>query len=80
LIEALLGLGVEHRRVFGPLGNCAWSELAVQGERWRLLRHNSSAPQPPAEAAGPARVAASLEAGATPEEAPALVQDADAVA
>jgi probable phosphoglycerate mutase len=79
LIEALLGLGPEHRRVFGPLGNCAWSELAVQGDRWRLLRHNSSAPQPPAEPTGPARATAPLEAGATPEEAPAPTQDADAV-
>jgi glucosyl-3-phosphoglycerate phosphatase len=79
LIEALLGLGPEHRRVVGPLGNCAWSELAVQGDRWRLLRHNSSAPQPPAESTGPARTAAPLEAGATPEEAPAPAQDADAV-
>ena len=79
LIEALLGLGPEHRRVFGPLGNCAWSELAVQGDRWRLLRHNHSAPQPPAEPTGPARATAPLEAGATPEEAPAPTQDADAV-
>ena len=31
LIERLLGLGPDHRRVFGPLANCAWSELAVQG-------------------------------------------------
>ena len=30
-VERLLGLGPEHRRVFGPLGNCAWSELAVAG-------------------------------------------------
>ncbi|MGY1631215.1 histidine phosphatase family protein [Geodermatophilus sp. SYSU D01186] len=79
LIEALLGLGPEHRRVVGPLGNCAWSELAVHGDRWRLLRHNSSAPQPPAGSAGPARASAPLEAGATPEEAPAPVQDANAV-
>ncbi|MGY1637542.1 histidine phosphatase family protein [Geodermatophilus sp. SYSU D00742] len=79
LIEALLGLGPEHRRVFGPLGNCAWSELAVQGDRWRLLRHNSSAPQPPAESSRPARSAAPLEAGATTEEAPAPTQDADAL-
>src|SRR5439155_269517 len=27
LVEALLGLGPEHRRMFGPLANCAWSEL-----------------------------------------------------
>lgn len=43
LIEALLGLGPEHRRVFGPLGNCHWTELAHQGSRWRVLRHNASA-------------------------------------
>ena len=40
LLEGLLGLGPEHRRAFGPLGNCAWSELVVHGNRWRLLRHN----------------------------------------
>lgn len=43
LLELLLELGPEHRRVFGPLGNCAWSELARQSGRWRLVRHNSSA-------------------------------------
>jgi glucosyl-3-phosphoglycerate phosphatase len=43
LLERLLGLGSEHRRAFGPLDNCAWSELAEQGGRWRLLRHNVSA-------------------------------------
>ncbi len=43
LIEALLGLGPEHRRIFGPLGNCHWTELAHQGTRWRVLRHNASA-------------------------------------
>jgi probable phosphoglycerate mutase len=43
LLERLLGLGPEHRRAFGPLANCAWSELAAQGGRWRLLRHNISA-------------------------------------
>jgi broad specificity phosphatase PhoE len=42
LMERLLGIGPDHRRVFGPLGNCAWSELAFQGDRWRLIRHNSS--------------------------------------
>ena len=30
LIERLLGLGSDHRRVFGPLGNCAWSELSCR--------------------------------------------------
>jgi probable phosphoglycerate mutase len=45
LIEALLGLDADHRRLFGPLGNCAWSELSQQSGRWRLLRHNQSLPQ-----------------------------------
>jgi broad specificity phosphatase PhoE len=44
LVEALLGLGPEHRRVFGPLGNCHWSELSFQPSGWRLMRHNLAAP------------------------------------
>ena len=40
LLERLLGLGPDHRRVLGGLENCAWSEVAEQGGRWRLLRHN----------------------------------------
>jgi len=44
LVEALLGLGPEHRRVFGPLGNCHWSELSFQASGWRLMKHNLSAP------------------------------------
>jgi probable phosphoglycerate mutase len=47
LVEALLRLGPEHRRLFGPLGNCAWSELSRQGDRWRLIRHNTAPPQLP---------------------------------
>jgi broad specificity phosphatase PhoE len=47
LIEALLGLGPEHRRVFGPLGNCHWSELSFQTSGWRLMRHNQAAPTGP---------------------------------
>jgi glucosyl-3-phosphoglycerate phosphatase len=43
LLERLLDLGPEHRRVFGPLANCSWSEVAAQAGRWRLLRHNISA-------------------------------------
>ena len=54
LIEALLGLGPEHRRLVGPLANCAWSELSMQGDRWRLLRHNVSGPRPPEDGTGPA--------------------------
>jgi glucosyl-3-phosphoglycerate phosphatase len=46
LMEVLLGLGVDQRRIFGPLGNCAWSELTVQGSRWRLMRHNVAVPRP----------------------------------
>ena len=42
LMERLLGLGPQHRRVFGSLGNCAWTELAHQGDHWRVMRHNSS--------------------------------------
>ncbi|KGH45896.1 MULTISPECIES: histidine phosphatase family protein [Modestobacter] len=45
LIEALLGLGAEHKRVFGPLGNCHWSELSFQASGWRLMRHNLSTPE-----------------------------------
>ena len=53
LIEALLGLDPAHRRVVGPLANCAWSVLGTQAGRWRLLRHNVTAPAeegPPAQA------------------------------
>jgi broad specificity phosphatase PhoE len=46
LVEVLLDLGVDHRRVFGPLGNCHWSELTFQSTRWRLMRHNVSVPRP----------------------------------
>jgi glucosyl-3-phosphoglycerate phosphatase len=42
LVERLLGIGPDHRRFLGPLGNCAWSELSLSGDRWRLIRHNSS--------------------------------------
>ncbi|RFU20041.1 histidine phosphatase family protein [Geodermatophilus marinus] len=80
LMEALLGLGPEHRRLFGPLANCAWSELAFQGRRWRLLRHNTAAPRLPDPASGGAPGLGPLRAGASPEEGAAgAVQDADAV-
>jgi probable phosphoglycerate mutase len=62
LVEALLALGPEHRRLVGPLANCAWSELARQGTRWRLLRHNVTAPRP-AEAERGAPSAAGGEEG-----------------
>lgn len=47
LMERLLGIDPDHRRVVGPLGNCAWSELTHQGGHWRLIRHNSSVPPVP---------------------------------
>ena len=53
LVEALLGLGPEHRRVFGPLGNCHWSELSFQASGWRLMRHNLSVPAPGRQEGGP---------------------------
>jgi probable phosphoglycerate mutase len=78
LIERLLDLGPEHRRVFAPLGNCAWSELTVQGSRWRVLRHNSSVlRQPDGHVEGVGRapaVAATPDGGAPPPP-----EDADAV-
>lgn len=80
LIEALLELGPQHRRVFGPLGNCGWSELVRQGERWRLVRHNCAvAVVPGAEGDGLAG-RRGLDRGATPEGAAPPPEDADAVA
>jgi glucosyl-3-phosphoglycerate phosphatase len=83
LMEALLGLGPEHRRVFGPLANCAWSELAFQSTRWRLLRHNAVVPRsgdgPDGDGAAAVAGARPRRAGASPEEGPPPLQDADAV-
>ena len=82
LMERLLGLGPDHRRILGPLANCAWSELTVQAGHWRLIRHNSGVPQP-TEGQGPAvppAAAGRPDAGASPEEgASADIGDADAV-
>jgi glucosyl-3-phosphoglycerate phosphatase len=91
LVEALLGLGPEHKRVFGPLGNCHWSELSFQASGWRLMRHNLSVPaagqlegtRRPTGDRGPfpgpsaSDVPDAPRSGATPEEAPP-VEDADA--
>jgi broad specificity phosphatase PhoE len=80
LVERLLGIGSDNRRVFGALGNCAWSELSLQGERWRLIRHNSSALQLPADGAGGAlRAVPSLgdDAASSDDSTPAT--DAEAV-
>jgi probable phosphoglycerate mutase len=78
LLEALLGLGPDHRRVFGALANCAWSELHRQDPGWRVIRHNSVVPAP-VEGRRPGPVpapAAGVPAG-TPS--PAGSSDADAV-
>jgi broad specificity phosphatase PhoE len=79
LLEALLGLGADHRRLFGPLGNCAWSELVRQSDRWRLVRHNSWVPPHPDE--GDGRVAgAALRAVPSPagnRAAPAMTGTPD---
>ena len=60
LLESLLGLGADSRRLLGSLGNCAWSELLQQSGRWRLVRHNQSVDLPGADGAtgGPAAVGA----------------------
>ena len=88
LLESLLQLGQSHRRVFGPLGNCCWSELTVHNGRWRLMRHNSSVPVPLEGPHVPASGAAGDEPpdrrgrkrDVTPEDgAPAGGQDAEAV-
>jgi broad specificity phosphatase PhoE len=78
LLEALLDLGPEHRRVFGPLGNCAWTEVVPQGSRWRVVRHNwSPLGGVPAQGNGNGR---EVLPDATPEGAPPPAEDADAVA
>jgi glucosyl-3-phosphoglycerate phosphatase len=82
LVERLLGIGPDHRRVLGALGNCAWSELSSQGERWRLIRHNSSALQLPADGAaraGGLRAVPSLKDDAAPSDDSTPATDADAV-
>ena len=86
LMERLLGIDTDHRRIMGPLGNCAWSELALQGDRWRLVRHNSAVLPPPASTAdGAAQRAQSVPAvPAVADEAPGVdeatrMTDADAL-
>jgi probable phosphoglycerate mutase len=78
LLEALLGLGPDHRRIFGALANCAWSELHRQDSRWRVIRHNSVVPAP---LEGSRPVLAPEPARGVPEEAPPPPggSDADAV-
>jgi probable phosphoglycerate mutase len=89
LLESLLGLRADQRRLFGPLGNCAWSEVTRQSGRWRLVRHNSwISPLPDEASAGPpAGVLRAVPSPAgngsvtgTPDERPATPEgDADAV-
>lgn len=93
LIERLLGLGPEQRRLFGPLGNCAWSELVEQSGGWRLMKHNVSGnhattvvregagvPRDGVRWAQGARDEAVVRSGASPEEGGSgPVGDADAV-
>jgi glucosyl-3-phosphoglycerate phosphatase len=87
LMERLLDLGADHRRMFGPLANCAWSELVAQSGRWRIVRHNATVLQLPEVAAGDApapgptlrAVPDATDGGATPEDAPPPATDADAV-
>ena len=87
LIERLLGLGPEQRRLFGPLGNCSWSELQEQSGDWRLMRHNVAPPKGPAPGGdGVAHRAPAggqdvpVRTGANPEEGGAgPIADADAV-
>lgn len=83
LVEALLGLGHEHRRVFGPLGNCHWSELRYQTSGWRLMRHGLSAPAPspdgwPAPSGPTAGTSGGQPSSAAEESAPEPPTDADA--
>jgi probable phosphoglycerate mutase len=80
LLERLLRLGPEHRRAFGALDNCAWSELAEQGGRWRLLRHNvPTLPVPGGEGHGSPEAAPAASAAGGPRDGEAPVVDADAV-
>ncbi len=88
LMEVLLGLGPDHRRVFGPLG-----ELRMERARRRRAAGGGCSgttcsvlplPEVAAEAApapGPVlRAVPSLpERDATPEDAPPPASDADAV-
>lgn len=75
LVERLLGLGSDHRRVVGPLANCAWSELVFEGTRWRLLRHNLAVLDGVEEDRAASGQVAGVDGGAPP-----TVADADAVA
>ena len=78
LVERLLGFGSDSRRVIGPLGNCAWSELVFQGTRWRLLRHNNAVLDGAGRAPGVGEPAGERRDRAA--DVPVTTGDADAVA
>jgi probable phosphoglycerate mutase len=73
LLERLLNLGPEHRRLFAALDNCAWTELAFQGSRWRMVRHNMTVDLPGDEQAGNGRGNGGAAAPAQPGDADAVV-------
>jgi len=46
-MERLLGLPAQGVSVLGPLANCSWSVLSLQGTHWRLLEYNAqTVPEP----------------------------------
>jgi len=46
-MERLLGLPALGVGVLGPLANCSWSVLSLQGSHWRLLEYNAGTlPEP----------------------------------
>jgi len=46
-MERVLGLPALGRGVLGPLANCSWSVLSLQGAHWRLLEYNAGTlPEP----------------------------------
>lgn len=46
-MERILGLPAQGVSILGPLANCSWSVLSLQGTHWRLLEYNAtSVPEP----------------------------------
>jgi glucosyl-3-phosphoglycerate phosphatase len=46
-MERVLGLPALGRGVLGPLANCSWSVLSLEGTHWRLLEYNAGTlPEP----------------------------------
>ena len=44
LVARALGLPLEMRRRFGPIGNAHWTRLAPYGDGWQLAEHNVGVP------------------------------------